>query len=108
MHDLSCGCDCCRNYSEPEQEAALDRLHQAVESVRSGSDISTEERGDLDLSEVVRVNAGFRHPIPAVMFHPPSRLRKLKAGFTYSYLLEVEPTVIATSILSKMRKHLAD
>jgi hypothetical protein len=107
MHDVNCECECCREYTAQEQEAAIEKLFQALEKTGGDGSISADERRDLDLAEVVKVDAGMRHPVPAIMFHPPGRLQKLKAGFTYDYLLETQPAVIASSILSRMRKHLS-
>jgi hypothetical protein len=109
MHDGSCSCDCCRDYSVPEQERALKILLRALERVREpGSGLSADERRDLDSSEVVRLDAGFRHPIPAVVFQRRGRLRALKAGFTYGYLLNAETAAIGDSVLSRMREHLSE
>jgi hypothetical protein len=109
MHEESCGCECCRNYSVKDEEAALDNLGRALEDARrDGSALSPNERSDLDLAEVVTVDAGLVQPVPAVMFHPPSRVQSLKAGFTYRYLLDSEPTEIAASILSQIREHLSE
>lgn len=109
MHDGRCDCACCRDYSVREQERALENLSRALARVReSGSSVSADERRDLESSEVVRLDAGFRHPIPAVIFQARGRLRTLKAGFTYRYLLNAEAGAIGDSVLSRMREHLSD
>jgi hypothetical protein len=108
MHDESCACDCCREHTAQEQEAALDKLFQALERAVTDGGISADERRELDLAEVVRLDVGMRHPVPAVMFHPPSRLQKIKAAFTYLYLLENPTSVIASSILSQVRQELSE
>jgi hypothetical protein len=108
MHDVNCECGCCREYTAQEQDGALEKLFQALEKAVSDGSISADERRDLDLAEIVRVNAGTRYPVPAIMFHAPSRLQKLKAGFTCGYLLETQTAVIASSILSRMRAHLPE
>jgi hypothetical protein len=109
MHDEGCGCELCREYSVHEQEVALQKLEQAVNLLQGAdSEASAIERRELDSSEVVLVDAGLENPLPAVMFHPPSRLHRLKAGFTYSYLLDSGIEEIAESLRSKIREHLSE
>lgn len=82
---------------------------QAVQMLQGpDSKVSPAERHELTFSEVVQLDAGLRRAIPAVMFHPPSRLRKLKAGFTYSYLRDNRIDQIAKSLRRQMREHLSE
>jgi len=108
MHDEGCSCALCHEHSAHEQEEGLQKLAQAVQTLRGpSSELWPAERHEFDSAEVVQLDAGFRLPVPAVMFHPPSRLEKLKAGFTYGYRLENSIEEIAASLRGQMREHLS-
>ena len=93
-----CDCELCGGYTERDQTTAFAKLSGALSLLRDSVDLGAAEREEVDRAEVVALDAGLNHPVPAVVFEPPSRLETLKAAFTYGYLLASAPEDIAKSI----------
>lgn len=97
--EKACHCELCGGHTERERAFAFTRLRDALSLLRDPAlDLSQAEREELERAEVVALDAGLDHPVPAVVFEPPSRLQKVKAAFTYGYLIASADQEIAKSI----------